>query len=74
MNNNGMTSRYTVRVSSIVLFSLYALLLLGSLNATESNFSKIGLSSIFIVLLFTTLGLIIFIITKRIFARTNIGI
>lgn len=72
MNNNGMTSRYTVRVSSIVLFSLYALLLLGSLNATESNFSKIGLSSIFIVLLFTTLGLIIFIITKKNFLPVQI--
>lgn len=61
MKVNSIENHFIFKVSTIVIFVLYFLILLGSLNATVSSFSVIGLIALFLVLGITNIGLIAYL-------------
>lgn len=56
MNNNYQTPHYSIKVVTLVLFFLYFLILVGSLNSMESGLSSAGFLALGLVLVFTNIG------------------
>ncbi|QHW35961.1 O-antigen ligase family protein [Staphylococcus ursi] len=61
MKVNSIEEQFVFKVSTIVVFALYFLILLGSLNATVSSFVVIGLIALFLVFGITNIGLIVYL-------------
>ncbi|MDT4011640.1 O-antigen ligase family protein [Staphylococcus simulans] len=53
--------KFTIKVSTIVIFILYLLIIIGSLNATESATVLIGTASLFLTFFIAALGILIYI-------------
>ncbi len=58
---NSIENHFIFKISTIVIFVLYFLILLGSLNATVSSFSVIGLIALFLVFGITNIGLLVYL-------------
>ena len=71
MQINSNQKKWEIRVASLVIFILYFLLILGSLNATESITVVIGTSAIFLALLISSVGLVTYIILGKGFAKVQ---
>lgn len=65
---------WTIKVVSLVLFILYSLILIGSINALESSLSNVGLLSLGFVLLFTNIGVFFFLLGKGQIYKTQLSI
>ncbi|WP_204180239.1 MULTISPECIES: O-antigen ligase family protein [unclassified Staphylococcus] len=64
--NNTANKKYEIRVMSLMVFILYFLIVIGSLNATENGLVIVGTSSLFLCLLISSFGLLTyFFINKR---------
>lgn len=74
MLNNIKESKWQVKVSGLVIFILYFFLILGSLNATESNTILIGVFSIFISLLISLIGFFIYLFKGKKLVKTQLFI
>ncbi|EGQ1662079.1 O-antigen ligase family protein [Staphylococcus pseudintermedius] len=61
MNANSIENYFIFKVSTIVIFTLYCLTLLGSLNATVSSFTIVGLIALFFVFGITNIGLVVYL-------------
>ncbi|WP_159454521.1 O-antigen ligase family protein [Staphylococcus cornubiensis] len=61
MKVNSIENHFIFKISTIVIFVLYFLILLGSLNATVSSFSVIGLIALFLVFGITNIGLLVYL-------------
>ena len=61
MKNNLHEHKFTIKVSTIVIFILYLLIIIGSLNATESATVLIGTASLFLTFFIAALGILIYI-------------
>lgn len=64
----------TIKVVSLVLFILYSLILIGSINALESSISNVGLISLGFVLLFANVGVYFFLLGKGQIYKTQLSI
>ena len=64
----------TIKVVSLVLFILYSLILIGSINALVSSISNVGLISLGFVLLFANVGVYFFLLGKGQIYKTQLSI
>lgn len=74
MNDKMYDNRYNIKIATIVIFILYFFIILGSLNATESATSTMGLVSLSISLLLSTIGLLIYILKSHDFFKEQLFI
>ncbi|WP_105993029.1 O-antigen ligase family protein [Staphylococcus simulans] len=61
MNNNLNKNSFTIKISTVVIFILYLLILIGSLNATESATVIIGTIALFLTFFISAFGVLIYL-------------
>lgn len=70
--NNAVNKKYEIRIISLMVFILYLLILIGSLNAVGNGMVIVGISSLFLCLLISSLGLITYMFMNKGFTSSQI--
>ena len=65
MEHSSQNKPGTIKVVSLVLFVLYSLILIGSINALESSLSNVGLLALGFVLVFTNIGIFFMLLIRN---------
>ena len=74
MNNDYQAPHHSIKVVTLVLFFLYFLILVGSLNSMESGLSSAGFLALGLVLVFANVGNFSMLLSTRSLHKTQISI